>query len=277
MGLGYSLHSALAPTVQPPIHEECGLSTNESVDSIKTKFEAIAKADYEEYLQLKTEAEKFKKADEILTKIMSIFMADLGLHLVHTVPAPSISPSPPKAESKAITLQANYTAAKDLVEKLRTDSQNEDFLKKSVLSNPKQGLFDAGPITRINPKLKGCFEGESTNSGRHLKMKLWIGNIANSGPSLQNFKSVILENGKMINHQSGLFRNSFLTLNANDQNEFIFNSSPGTFYQLYYVPLEDKLIGENYSIQPDATYKLTGTTNLNRGESTCAWIKEIVW
>lgn len=44
------------------------------------KFQELTAADLEEYYRLKTAEDKYKKADEILGKVMAIFLADLGLH-----------------------------------------------------------------------------------------------------------------------------------------------------------------------------------------------------
>ena len=123
----------------------------------------------------------------------------------------------------------------------------------------------------------GCFEVNTGFNGRSMQIKLWIGNNMDRDSTIQNFKFVLIENGKMTNHQSGQTKNVFLTLNNNDPNEFIYFPVSGTFYQFYYVPLEDKIIGDNYSGQPDGTYKLSGTTNMVRGEVSCSWINDYVW
>lgn len=54
-------------------------------DQIKSQLSqdliALTKADFDEYQNLKTLEERYKKADEILGKIMTIFLAELGVKL----------------------------------------------------------------------------------------------------------------------------------------------------------------------------------------------------
>jgi len=282
IGTGYAAKTALTGAPTPP-PQECNLPADDT-DSIKKKFETIAHTDYEEYLALKTDAEKYKKADEILNKIMTLFLADLGLHIAHSTPSPTPAPTTAPSERNARIIPTptpkpspKYSQEKTELLKLSNEFQNDKFLKSSLLSDPKQGLFDATPATNFTQRVKGCFEGTSTINGRTMQMKLWLGNTTNSFSSIQNYKSVLLSNGNMTSHQSGQTQNSLLTLNSTDPNEFIFFPVPGTFYQFYYLPLEDRLIADNYSGQPNGTYKFTGTTSLLRGDPSCVWINEYAW
>ena len=155
---GYAFQSKLWPSSVSPVSSEC--TPGEDVDTIKQKFEAIAHADYEDYLQLKSESEKAKKADEILGKIMAIFMADLGIHLKEKQVAQAASPAATPASSMAPALHQTPTpipAKLALVNEaelrdLRTDSQDDAFIKKETLSDPKQSLFSAVQIR--NPHLQ---------------------------------------------------------------------------------------------------------------------------
>jgi len=95
----YGFHWMVEPklAVQAPANIECS-NSDPRLEDAKRKFEALAQVDYEDYLKLKTDAEKYKKADEILGKIMAVFIADLGIHFKEKAsvsPTPSIATSAP--------------------------------------------------------------------------------------------------------------------------------------------------------------------------------------
>jgi hypothetical protein len=285
-GLQFFLHPA--PKAEEPAQNDCSVQ-NPGADAAKRKFEQLAQTDYEDYLKLKTDAEKYKKADEILGKIMAIFMADLGIHLkeaaakVSPTPLSGTSPSPsPTAITKSIAQATPAPLFKPFDDKdlraINSPQAEKAFLKAEQFSDPKFALFNASQVQSLNSTmLQGCFQGNLTYSdGRRVQtIKLWMGKLPES-PSYISFKVVYLQNGKLWAKDSGSIQNHFLSENSSDQNNFIFYPFPGFYLQLFYNPGPHKLIGTQYQFQSNSTYIPTGTLSLQRSDD-CEWINEYTW
>ena len=56
-------------------------SYKEKYFSMRSRFEQVSKVDMEEYVQLKSQKEKYNKANQILGKMLIIFLAELGLKI----------------------------------------------------------------------------------------------------------------------------------------------------------------------------------------------------
>lgn len=85
-------------------------SAEQIEDQVKAELIELTRKDFEEYQSLKTLEDRYKKADEILGKIVTIFLADLGLRLGYhptnpalldaacaiaaPTPIPSVTPTP---------------------------------------------------------------------------------------------------------------------------------------------------------------------------------------
>lgn len=59
-------------------------------EKVKTDLIELTKNDFEEYKNLKTMEDRYKKADEILGKIVTVFLADLGLKLGYKPSNPAL-------------------------------------------------------------------------------------------------------------------------------------------------------------------------------------------
>jgi hypothetical protein len=103
-----SFISARTLYLQPVQTNESGIY-QEKYLRLKRQIEQIHAVDFEEYMQLKEQKEKYLKADEILGKIFLVFLAEAGLKLTQkeikhlkqkgvTIPEPppvSLSDGPP--------------------------------------------------------------------------------------------------------------------------------------------------------------------------------------
>ena len=81
--------------------------SNELFQSLIEKFQELTSKEIQEYLVLKKEEDRFKKADEILEKIIKIFLSDLRLKVdlakfqeLHLHPAAAAIPNRPELKSK---------------------------------------------------------------------------------------------------------------------------------------------------------------------------------
>ena len=278
--LGYGIHSATHPVRESA--SEVNPAPPSEFDQVKKKFETLAETDYAEYLKLKSEAEKYKKADEILAKIMNIFLADLGLHikLPPASPTPTSTPTP-SATPSATASRALHSNSMDPVPSppplprysVYNDSQIAAFESTNQFQNPKQSLFDSKPIGPLPTALFGCFQGEVTLTNQSTQaMKISIFRDT-SGSS---FKLLFLKNGKPNGHYSGLTQFFFLTNNPKDRNQFILDVNPAQYFQLFYLSTLNKIVGNKYEAQVDGSFKFTGTVTL-RGTRDCEWVNDVVW
>ncbi len=65
-------------TAEAPVGGECPTQDTTELHALKQKFASISEADLREYLKITKAEEKLRKADEMLSKMMQIFVADLG-------------------------------------------------------------------------------------------------------------------------------------------------------------------------------------------------------
>ncbi|WP_413287734.1 hypothetical protein [Bdellovibrio sp. HCB337] len=103
-------------SVQAPEADETSAENKAKEDLIE-----LTRADFEEYQKLKTLEERYQKADEILGKVVTLFLADLGLRLAYKpVPASQLQSTcepcavnpvnqPPPAPIPTATVTASAT------------------------------------------------------------------------------------------------------------------------------------------------------------------------
>lgn len=104
-------------SVKAPEHDETAAE-----EKVKANLVELTRADFEEYQKLKTLEERYQKADEILGKVVTLFLADLGLRLgykptplaqLQNSCAPCANPvnQPPPAPLPVATVAAAATPA----------------------------------------------------------------------------------------------------------------------------------------------------------------------
>ncbi|MEK7358578.1 MAG: hypothetical protein AAB250_19185, partial [Bdellovibrionota bacterium] len=169
-----------------------------ATDKGSTKLEslqAIADTDLADYYRLQSLEERYKKADEILGKMVQIFLADLGLRISPSVVTASAAPPlqletrvdcppttaaaipsaadasagaatvatnvpPPSAEVVAATL-----ASRPTLDNLRTDAEIAEFLKQSEIRDFEAALKSSTGYankTSTLPFLNGRFTGTAS-------------------------------------------------------------------------------------------------------------------
>lgn len=240
---------------------------------IKEKFQLLADGDLEDYYRLKTMEEKYLKADELLGKIMVIFLADLGLRVSASAqnaakqaplvagthaPAPppfvpANAPSPPvppkaveghskrweKNEAQLLAVR-NEREIEGMLRRVRIDDFDSSLKSTQLFSNRSDVLAS----------LNGNFEGRAVvrpeGKGRtwyvHLQMA-----AAMQGSQLRGSAKIrMLENGKVFSNSQndGSIENfrEFL----GDGSAVLVQASPQAFFQLYYLKELDQVAANIY-------------------------------
>lgn len=172
-----------------------GRNSQAPAQQVKKDLINLTRADFEEYQSLKTMEEKYKKADEILGKIVLVFLADLGVRLSFQ-PAPALvsncAPSakklaPRTPASTAEDIQKKYhlsdTSARMLQWKRDEDtlmaSSNEpealEHLKKLEIKDFSTNIKNAPSIGSGNIReISGTYRGDITFSDKKKHETDWI-------------------------------------------------------------------------------------------------------
>jgi len=259
---------------------------------LRQKLQNLANVDLEDYYRLKNSEEKFLKADEILGKIMTIFLADLGLHMSQGavsashekfVPAPtSKSPDPlparpnvpvpmAKAETpKPNALQLNQKAEAKLAA-VRDDRDVPSLLRQTQIENLDEALRSTKIFanrTETASSLNGSFGGRG-NLHYENQDHLWDVSItvkASMSASELNgwYKLELSENGHSFSTSNGSGRVPFKEFERGSQAVFM-EAGDKIQIQFYYLKELDQVACNIYrrSTQ-DLPYALIGTAVLKR-------------
>ncbi len=242
------------------------------------------RADFAEYQQLKTDAEKFKKADEILGKIMTIFLADLAMRvksvpesksavepvavenkaIVHELAPPILTPSEVTASAesqqriwlKNETLVAQATTEKELAEALKAVESKDLFseLKSGTPLKPEQ-------VTAIN----GHYVGEITFFDRSSKLEVdWNAEYAMVRGKWRGTSSITLTRpGKQASSSSSKGDLGFTSV-AQGQGILVKVEGGEGYLQLYPGIDGERLNGNYYKKKAIDKFTKTGTISLQR-------------
>lgn len=202
IGLGVFLDEKLLhemTTEEPPNKPAASsqqTTCEDSAQALKDKFKDISEAEIKAYLQTQDANEKLKKADELLGKMMQVFVADLGLHLSQDdmkkfgqLPEPTPPrPSPKEAAPELPTAQAmrpqnlNPSVRRLRVEILNANSeeQMQKITKEFANQDFSKSLQNSTNLTPDEiQNLNGSFEG--TISWLDPQKKPWRATMSFNG------------------------------------------------------------------------------------------------
>lgn len=169
-------------------------------NKISTDLVTLTQKDFEEYQNLKSLEERYQKADEILGKIVTVFLADLGIKLafkstsaaslegscnIPTSPAMAVTPAPiphspdptpTPATSLAVAKPANewISHEKSLLE-VRDERQAFEDLKKMEIKDLFSSLRESTAVSTKNSEfILGLYAGEITFFDRKTHKSDWL-------------------------------------------------------------------------------------------------------
>lgn len=178
------------------------VTTNVSESAIEEKVKndliALTQKDFEEYKNLKTMEERYKKADEILGKIVTVFLADLGVRLgykpsnpallegscaipgLNVTPTPSATPQQSNMSTPEPTPSPTPKKPKWILNEVRiAHMDREEDMLSLMKKEPITDLFDTLKSSRdVNRNealaIQGRFQGEISFFDHKAHKSDWI-------------------------------------------------------------------------------------------------------
>lgn len=262
--------------------------------ALQNKFSDLAEIDFDEFLRLKTLEEKYRKADEILGKILLIVLADLGLKLspekvafaknaTEPKQAPSLQPVPNVTTRLAPTptvapaiassgINSPWVQAEARLKNLKNDQDIDAFLKAAKIPDLMFALRQSKHPTTLDETMKsvnGRFEGEvihNNGTGRRFHMVL-SATLRQGKEGLRGRSDVELwENGKRISRATDRGDVQAFRQFPSGSETLILKASPVHYFQLYHLADQDEFIGNYYekAKNDETTFDLKGTVRLQR-------------
>jgi hypothetical protein len=261
----------------------------------RMKLQALTDQDIAEYYRLKTLEERYKKADEILGKIMVIFLADLGLKVapetieqtkLKLIDVPYVGTSEGMRSANPVEGAANPTtatgadssnawkwiAAEKSRELIRSDREAPGFLEKVKIENLDEALKSSalfGNRTQILEMLQGRFSGMAhvtyDQKSRDWAVELFLDAKVVEGRLQGVARAKMSENGKEFSNSSdGGDMTSYREFTTGSDAVLI-KVSPSVAFQVYYLKAMNSLVGNVYRrTTEDEAYQYIGTLNLKR-------------
>ena len=263
--IGYRMGNSSRSQMGDPIGSNSNLT-----EVARQKLQNLSDVEIAEYFQLKTMEEKYRKADEILGKIVAIFLADLGLHVSdrtakqardvlagnYTIPITekSIPPTVKSQEplSRAKLQHANLLEAERKLQSGIADRDVDDFLKSVKLDDIIPEARNSSSFSFANPPpeaLFGHYQGQTTlQDGTH---RIWDIVMDVSGGVKEDHiegteRITLSENGKIFSNKSGDGDIKDFKRSLGGSDAILIEASPSTYFQLYYLKNQDEFIGNLY-------------------------------
>lgn len=267
------------------------IAANTETDSLKAKLQELTDSDIAEYYRLRTLEERYKKADEILAKIMQIFLVDLGLRSTKVdaakaqqvpvaaadkkvdPPASSVQKIEPTPTTVTVAKPARaWLAAESNLRTVRTDREIVEFLEKAKIGNFDDEIKSGQTYANANNDiefLNGRFTGiadvmvgeRATNWGVDLRISMHIDNGVAKGST--RFR--LMERGKVFSNSRGDGDIRDLREFASGSTAVLLRASPGTYFQLYALNDRTTLVGNVYRRPSDELpFTYIGTVRLRK-------------
>ena len=285
--LGYGMQ-LLKPEFAVVKTEGVSVIQTEAMDQARKKFESLAQVEYQDYLNLKSAEEKYKKADEILGKVFQIFLADLGIHVVRrteTVAAASQTPGLSSEQAPGSTITALPVGAPDVTGKaaahpyiggsltvtlsgLNDEAQTTAFLKANEIEDFTQIIFDSKPMPKPPKTLVGCYEGDiEFNDGKTWQMKMSHAFEDSGAASSGTYFITMFAQGQKDSRTRGNGVMKDVRGIPSSPDSLLIQASPTDNFQLFYLPQSESFIGNIYQKQKDEKFVPKGKVTLHRGSN----------
>lgn len=235
------------------------LTPKPNIKNSLTKEMTILKSDFDEYVHLKKLEDKYLKADEILGKVMLIFIANLGLEMTPDSASyfgqPQKNKMSTRMEKEKERLENSHIKTskgpaqpfysnKDITFDGLPHELLRDFrqLRRKILATPEKYLASSTSLkselqlSQINGEFSGFiyFMNESQITETH-KMDLVINLTRIKDKYEGNYKTTLSLGGQSysINEQVG--ENTSIRSHQRTPNEIILKTSPNSFVQMFVI------------------------------------------
>lgn len=264
------------------------------------QFSKIAEVDMEEYSRLKDQEQKYQKADEILGKIVQIFLADLGLRVtdakIHlaklqatgsgaqiAAEAQAVAAQPMRgaemsrsqsgskvASAAAVPSTSEWQKAESRLSSIENDQDADKFLKDARIPDFLAELKTSNGISSLDSvtqAILGKYAGEiafQDGSGT-----LWGMSIEADG-RIENQKLVgkelivLSKDGQPFSTTKGSGDIKAFRKFAGGSSAVLMEIADSYYFQLYYQKEQDAFIGNFYQKGDGASYPFKGTVHLTK-------------
>ena len=270
-----------------------------ALSRVTDQFVKFSESDISDYLKLKSEKDRYYKAEEILGKIMLLFLVDLGIKTsgeqmvfaqsvsqgrkrkdmvapVDLIESDEVAPNSLESTSVQSANQLKSSSeAKSILEaekqlnELRSESDIENFLKSVSLGNLFDSLKNTHEIDSEQIReLRGTFSGElvfDSPGQEKWDVRLVLSGRIESGTLVGKSKVELAKNRKIFSSSRSNGNLSNLKSLPNGQRGVLIEILGGEgFFQLYSVPQLQKLIGLYYRRENPGSYRRAGSLILFR-------------
>ena len=257
----------------------------------------------EDYYRLQTLEEKYKKADELLGKVIVALLHDLGNKLnkstiqmaessakglghqnsnsqtqeaypdLNSERTQGVGASPNSNQAVEANLNTKkWQIFEPNLEQVQTNVQANEFLEKVKIDNFDEALKASSNFKNSQQNLEniiGKFEG-SAEVSYSSKARIWQIEIEMdlrmNQQTLRGRSQIKLsENGRVFSNSTDRGEPKNIREFSNESVAIMIRASPSIIFQLYYLKTNDSFIGNVYRLDGDEiNYKYVGTLKLNR-------------
>ncbi|MBK7843387.1 MAG: hypothetical protein IPJ71_06770 [Bdellovibrionales bacterium] len=270
-----------------------------ALNRVTDQFAKFSESDISDYLKLKSEKDRYYKAEEILGKIMLLFLVDLGIKTsgeqmvfartvsqgrkrkdmvapVDLTESDEVAPNSLESTSiqsanqlKSSSEAKSILEAEKVLSELRSDNEIETFLKSVSLGNLFDSLKNANEMDMEQIRdLRGTFSGELVFDSplqEKWEVKLIFSGRLESGTLVGKSRVELAKDGKIFSNSRSNGNLSNLKSLPNGQRGVLIEILGGEgFFQLYSVPQLQKLIGLYYRRENPGSYRKAGSLTLLR-------------
>lgn len=263
-----------------------GRATVSPVDTgshAKVKLQELLDVEYADYQRLKTLEERYKKADEILGKVMVIFLADLQLHAKPADPLPAM---PKPVESPALLTQSTPSIQKNAVQALppkpvprvydrmvnlhqvNDDRRVGELIKTKRVENLQPIWAKSEILSRFPPQLDGCYFGHLSLDPTKPSQEPETVEITmfHRSAGVDSVSVITLRyKGGGVSRTRGRGKPNGYRVDHTDSNALLIETADDYMYEIYYVPNLRSWAGNVYAKQPDESRKPIGKVVLSQG------------
>lgn len=283
---GFVAHILIGQTSKSQQEDISSFEQCQQLDQAKTNLMQISQHEYLQYTQIKDLKEKYEKADELLGKVMLLFLADVGFRMQKTEPPVAAACDPIPAHVNTVNTTDKFsqeswpatqaavtaTSAIALVNKsalVRTlDSQEkiQQFLSENLIENPKKEFADYNPLTaRQIQLLEGIYSGEINFFDKKKSPYTIFWNLFPEKNGEGRYELRIEGDGtNNVTSGKGQFKN--ISTLSTDKNAFIIEACGDSCYmQLYYNAPFNQFFGSYYEKKGnDRKFARTGLITLHK-------------
>ena len=254
----------------------------ENLATAKNDLLTLSKSEYQEYTQIKDLKQKYEKADELLGKVMLLFLADVGFRAQKVSAAELITPLPAPAPTASHEIShelstvatppinsTNLGGRSGRIYSARSSADIQRVLDSAVIANMRaEAAMTDYPTAQQIKVVEGIFNGEIQlfDKKRESIMVTWVLHSENSRTKRPTGRfNLTLTSDKRNSETSGNGEFGNISMINGDRNAFLVKACGDTCYlQLYYNSPNDRFYGNYYESEDLKNYTRTGLISLKR-------------